>query len=80
MGSDADVETTRKIRSSIVDDKTLSTYAHNVKIVTLNGKVTLRGPVKNLEEKESLARHVRKYVPRAEINNLVDIDNSEQAR
>ena len=43
----ADRELTRKIRRSVVDDKTLSTYAHNVKIMARDGTVTLRGPVRN---------------------------------
>jgi hyperosmotically inducible protein len=47
--------TTAKIRKAITADKTLSTYAHNVKIITLNGAVTLKGPVKSDEEKEKVA-------------------------
>jgi hyperosmotically inducible periplasmic protein len=50
----ADRETTKKIRASIMDDKNLSTYAHNIKIVTQNGKVTLKGPVRSDEEKSSI--------------------------
>ena len=42
---------TRKIRAMIVDDKSLSTYAHNVKIITQDGKVTLKGPVRTEKEK-----------------------------
>lgn len=42
---------TQKIRSEIMKDKTLSTYAHNVKIITQDGKVTLKGPVRTGEEK-----------------------------
>jgi len=44
----------QKIRKSIVDDKSLSTYAHNVKIVSEHGKVTLKGPVRSEEEKKSV--------------------------
>src|ERR1700722_591738 len=47
----ADRELTRKIRASITDDKSLSTYAHNIKIVTQDGKVTLKGPVRTEQEK-----------------------------
>jgi hyperosmotically inducible periplasmic protein len=47
--------TTAKIRKAITADKTLSTYAHNVKIITLNGAVTLKGPVKSDEEKQKVA-------------------------
>lgn len=51
----SDRMTTAKIRKAITSDKTLSTYAHNVKIITLNGAVTLKGPVKSDEEKEKVA-------------------------
>lgn len=49
-----DQEMTRKIRRSIMADKSLSTYAHNIKIITQNGAVTLKGPVKSNEEKEAV--------------------------
>jgi hyperosmotically inducible protein len=45
---------TAKIRKAVVADKELSTYAHNVKIVTLNGMVTLKGPVKSSDEIKSI--------------------------
>jgi hyperosmotically inducible periplasmic protein len=48
----ADRELTQKIRHSLMQDKTLSTYAHNVKIVTQGGQVTLKGPVRSAEEKQ----------------------------
>jgi hyperosmotically inducible protein len=48
----SDREIMSKIRRSIVDDKSLSQYAKNVKIVAQKGKVTLRGPVHSQEEKE----------------------------
>jgi osmotically-inducible protein OsmY len=51
----SDRMTTAKIRKAITADKTLSTYAHNVKIITLNGAVTLKGPVKSNEEKQKVA-------------------------
>jgi osmotically-inducible protein OsmY len=44
------------IRKSVVDDKSLSTYAHNVKIIAENGKVTLKGPVRSEEEKTAVAQ------------------------
>jgi hyperosmotically inducible periplasmic protein len=51
----SDRMTTAKIRKAITADKTLSTYAHNVKIITLNGAVTLKGPVTSDEEKQKVA-------------------------
>ena len=50
----SDIEITRQIRRSITQDKGLSTYAKNVKVITQNGNVTLRGPVRSDEEKKSL--------------------------
>lgn len=50
----ADREISQKIRKSIHQDKALSTYAHNIKIITQDGKVTLRGPVRSDDEKANL--------------------------
>jgi hyperosmotically inducible periplasmic protein len=50
----ADRAITQKIRKAIHDDASLSTYAHNIKIITQGGKVTLRGPVRSEEEKSNL--------------------------
>ncbi len=50
-----DVTITQQIRHSITGDKTMSLDAHNVKIITIEGVVTLRGPVKSVEEKLSIA-------------------------
>jgi hyperosmotically inducible protein len=50
-----------RIRKSLMADKALSTYAHNVKIVAIGGQVTLNGVVRNDDEKrkvESLAEEV----------------------
>ncbi|MDP8988581.1 MAG: BON domain-containing protein [Acidobacteriota bacterium] len=49
-----DQDVTKRIRRSIMADKSLSTYAHNVKIITQNGAVTLKGPVKTDSEKQSV--------------------------
>jgi hyperosmotically inducible periplasmic protein len=49
-----DTELTRKIRRSIMADKSLSTYAHNIKIISQNGVITLKGPVQSDNEKRSV--------------------------
>jgi osmotically-inducible protein OsmY len=49
-----DRETTRKIRKALVSDKSLSTYAHNVKVIAQNGTVTLKGPVRSEDEKKTV--------------------------
>jgi hypothetical protein len=50
----ADQALTKKIRSSIMADKSLSSYAHNIKIISQNGAVTLKGPVKSDDEKRAI--------------------------
>ncbi|HXA68669.1 MAG TPA: BON domain-containing protein [Bryobacteraceae bacterium] len=50
----ADRELTRQIRKAIVSDKSLSTLAHNVKILTRGGAVTLKGQVKSDDEKKAI--------------------------
>ena len=58
----SDTDITRDIRRSIVSDKSLSTYAHNVKIITQNGAVTLKGPVHSDEEKQAVASKAAEVV------------------
>ena len=50
----SDVKLAAQIRRQIVKDKSLSTYAHNIKIVAHDGKVTLRGPVKTDADKTAI--------------------------
>jgi hyperosmotically inducible protein len=51
----ADRELAKKIRKSITSDSSLSTYAHNVKVIVHDGMVTLKGPVKTEDEKAAVA-------------------------
>ena len=50
----ADMNMTKTIRRSIVADKSISTYAHNIKVISQNGVVTLKGPVKSDAEKTAV--------------------------
>ena len=54
---------TAKIRSSIMADKSLSTYAHNVKIISQDGTVTLKGPVRSDDEVKSIVAKATDVVP-----------------
>lgn len=49
-----DRDLTQKIRRAVMQDKSLSTYAHNVKVIAQGGTVTLKGPVRSTEEKQSV--------------------------
>jgi osmotically-inducible protein OsmY len=53
---------TKKIRQALIADKSLSTYGHNIKIITKDGSVTLKGPVKSEEEKQSIASKAESIV------------------
>jgi len=52
--NDSDRDLIAKIRKAIVADKSLSTYAHNVKIVSQGGTVTLKGPVRSDAEVQTI--------------------------
>ena len=50
----SDRELTQKIRRALMQDKTLSSYAHNVKVIAQGGQVTLKGPVRTEDEKRTV--------------------------
>jgi hyperosmotically inducible periplasmic protein len=64
-----DVKITAKIRQAVVRDKSLSVNAQNVKIITRNGVVTLRGPVESKKESKKLKK-IAKHTP-----GVVKVDN-----
>lgn len=72
-GSEKDVEITRLIRKEIIAHKELSTYAHNVKIITVGGKVFLRGPVKSEEEKTQINAHATKIAGAQNVKNELEV-------
>jgi osmotically-inducible protein OsmY len=63
----------QKIRQAVMDDKTLSTYAHNVKIVSQRGKVTLKGPVRSAEEKSAVAAKATEVVGAGNVTDQMTI-------
>ena len=65
---------TKKIRQELIADKSLSTYGHNVKIITQNGMVTLKGPVHSEEEKQTIASKAAEVAGSADkVNNQLSI-------
>jgi hyperosmotically inducible periplasmic protein len=64
---------TQKIRAEIVKDKSLSTYAHNIKIITQDGKVTLKGPVRTQEEKASIEGKATAIAGGGNVTSQLDI-------
>jgi osmotically-inducible protein OsmY len=69
----SDREITQQIRQSIVKDKSLSTYAHNIKIITQNGQVTLKGPVHSDDEKRAIQAKATEVVGENKVTNELDI-------
>jgi osmotically-inducible protein OsmY len=69
----ADVELTRRIREAVVADKSLSTDAHNVKIITINGMVTLRGPVENDAERAKIVSTAQQLAGKNKVDNKLEI-------
>ena len=68
-----DRQTTAKIRRVVIADKNLSTYAHNIKIITSNGAVTLKGPVKSDEEKQQVASDAATVVSADKVTNNLTV-------
>jgi hyperosmotically inducible protein len=69
----ADVEMTANIRKAVVKDTTLSTNAHNVKIITTNGMVTLKGPVKSDAEKATVEKLAKDVAGEKNVTNQIEI-------
>jgi hyperosmotically inducible protein len=64
---------TQKIRKAVIEDKSLSTYAHNIKIITQDGKVTLRGPVRSEDEKNNLQAKAVAVAGDASVTNQLEV-------
>jgi len=69
--SDRDI--TQQIRQSVTKDKSLSTYAHNVKIISQNGMVTLKGPVRSDEEKRAIETKAADIVGPAKVTSELQV-------
>jgi len=68
-----DVTLTSDIRRAVVKDQSLSMMAHNVKIITANGKVILRGPVKTEEEKTAIAGKAQAIAGAGNVDNQLEV-------
>ena len=71
-----DREIARKIRKAIVADKSLSTYAKNVKVIVKGGSVTLRGPVRSEEEKKQIGDYASQAASAGSVDNELTIQPS----
>ena len=69
----SDRELTRKIRQALVKDKDLSTYAHNIKVITSGGAVTLKGPVRSEDEKKAVEAKAAEAAGGASITSQIEV-------
>ena len=72
-GSRSDVEITREIRQQIVKDDSFSSSAKNVKIITKNGMVALRGPVASADESSKIASIAKNCAGVKNVNNSLEV-------
>ena len=71
-----DLDMTQKIRKALVDDDSLSNNAKNIKVITVNGIVTLRGPVESAEERKKIVAKA-KSIADGKLKNELEINSSK---
>jgi hyperosmotically inducible protein len=69
----SDREIMQRIRKAVVGDKSLSTYGHNVKIISTHGKVTLKGPVHSDEERRNIEAKAVEVAGSGNVTNMIDV-------
>ena len=75
--SSADLKITQAIRQALMKDRVLSTTAKNIKVITANGQVTLRGPVKSAQEKAKIDQIAKSAAGGAQIDDQLDVKGSK---
>ena len=76
----SDREITQKIRQAVMDDKSLSTYAHNVKVIAQDGQVTLKGPVRSENEKKTVEAKAVEVAGAGHVSNQITIASSKNSK
>ena len=69
----SDRDLARKIRQSLMKDKGLSSYAHNVKVIAQDGQVTLKGPVRSDEESRSVEAKATEVAGAGHVTNQMSV-------
>jgi hyperosmotically inducible periplasmic protein len=64
---------TQQIRKAVIADKSLSTYAHNVKIVSQDGTVTLKGPVRSDDERKSIIAKAEQIAGQGKVTDQLSV-------
>ena len=76
----SDRKLTQTIRRALVQDKSLSSYAHNVKVIARGGQVTLKGPVRSEEEKQNIESKAVVVAGAGHVTNQMSIAPPKAAR
>ena len=75
-----DRDVTQKIRRALMEDKSLSSYAHNVKVITQGGQVTLKGPVRSDEEKQTIEAKAVAVAGAGHVTNQMSVAPAKPAK
>jgi hyperosmotically inducible periplasmic protein len=73
----ADLKITQAIRQALMRDRELSMTAKNIKVITANGQVTLRGPVRSAQEKTKIDQIAKSAAGGAQIDDQLDVKGSK---
>jgi len=76
----SDRELTQKIRRALIEDKTLSTYAHNVKVIAQDGQITLKGPVRTEDEKRTVENKATEVAGAGHVTNQMSVAPAKGAK
>jgi hypothetical protein len=74
-----DREIMQQIRKSVVADKSLSTYGHNVKIISEHGNVTLKGPVHSEDERRNIEAKATEVAGEGHVNNQLTVKGDKES-
>jgi len=76
----ADLDLAKQIRQAIVADKSLSTYAHNIKVITSDGNVTLKGPVHTAAEKSAVEAKSVEIAGAGKVSNQISVTTAKTGK
>ena len=75
----SDRQLMQEIRKSVMADKSLSTYAHNVKIIAEHGQITLKGPVHTDEERKTIEAKATEVAGAGHVTNQIEVKPDTKA-
>jgi len=76
----SDREIMQEIRKSIVADKSLSTYSHNIKVIARNGQVTLKGPVHTEDERKAIEAKAADVAGADKVTNQISVKGDSSSK